>query len=161
MELCQPIVRPSAPRAWRCLLLAGFLLCGLVGCGGGNPADREPTEAELRRAIQDRVDIINHNIQEMRKAPVQEGDPISAMMRLTGEAVGDARVQIAGFRKLGAVPAVGKPGWMATYTIDIDVIGGSPFMNTQFLNSLGGTNNTARFIHDGETWIFIPPAEDQ
>ncbi len=134
-------------------LLVAFLLSS---CGGA----KGPSEAEVRQAVQDRLNNINSNVAAMSSTPIREGDPMSAMSRLMGAVVGDLQVNIAEFKLLGTQKAHDRPGWVCTYYCRLEMSGGNSPAAFNFLNSIGGENVTANFIQsDDGNWIMLPPEE--
>ncbi len=71
--------------------------------------------------------------------------------------MGNARLKIAAFKKLGAVPANGKPGFMCDYMLQLTMEGGNSPVLANFMNRFGGSIITARFVKTDGKWIWIPP----
>jgi hypothetical protein len=119
----------------------------------------EPTEAEMRQAIQDRIDGMNQNIAKMRNTRPEKGDAMGTLIALTGMAVGDTRYEIRAFQKLGAEKAQGKPGYVCDYVLQLRATGkrAAPLDN---IMRWGGDLCTARFVKNGDRWIWIAPGDE-
>ena len=114
----------------------------------------------MRQAIQDRFDMMNANIAKMRSTRPDKNDPMSGMFALVGMAVGDMRYEIRDFQKLGAEKAQGKPGYICDYLLQLRVVGqrAGPVDN---LLKWGGELCTARFVKNGDRWIWIAPGDER
>ncbi|HRQ87951.1 MAG TPA: hypothetical protein PLA50_04090 [Bacteroidia bacterium] len=119
----------------------------------------EPTEAEMREAIQRRIDQMNGNITGMSQIQPDPENPISALLALGGLVMGDARFRIGAFRKIGAAKAQGKPGYVCDYLLQLRMDGNAGAMMDSIMK-LGGEHCTARFVKTGGTWVWIAPGDE-
>jgi hypothetical protein len=119
----------------------------------------EPSEAEMRQAIQDRLDMMNANVAKMRSTRPQEGDPMSAILALTGAVMGDTHYEIGAFEKISAEKAAGKPGYMCDYMLQLRASGKSAVAVDKML-ALGGELCTARFVKTNDRWVWIPQKDE-
>ncbi len=138
------------PSLYTLLVLIFFALSGCFGSG-------EPSEKEMRSAYQARIDVINDNLESYKKEPLEEGNPLSALRRLTGELVGDARIKLVDFEKLSAVPAQGEPGYICDFIAIITMEGKiSAHPLVKELERYSGVPNQGRFIKTKRGWMYEP-----
>lgn len=123
-------------------------------------ATGEPSESEMRQAIQERIDMVNGNIARMRNTRPDKNDPIASLMALSGAAMGDTRYEIGAFRKIGAEKAQGKPGYMCDYMLQLRATGKSAGPLDGIMK-WGGSLNTARFVKNDGRWLWIAPGDEQ
>jgi len=114
----------------------------------------------MRQAIQDRIDMMNENIAKMRRTRPAKNDAMGAMIALAGMAMGDMRYEIRDFQKLDAEKAQGKPGYVCDYMLQLRVTGqrAGPVDN---ILKWGGELCTARFVKNGDHWVWIPPGDER
>ncbi len=125
-----------------------------------SPAESgEPTEDEMREAIQRRIDQMNGNITGMSQIQPDPENSISALLALGGLVMGDARFRIGVFRKIGAAKAQGKPGYVCDYLLQLRMDGNAGAMMDSIMK-LGGEHCTARFVKTGGTWVWIVPGDE-
>jgi hypothetical protein len=122
-------------------------------------ASGEPSEAEMRQAIQDRLDMMNENVAKLRNTRPQEGDPMSAILALTGAVMGDTHYEIGAFKKISAEKANGRPGYMCDYMLQLRASGKSAAAVDKML-ALGGELCTARFVKTNDRWVWIPQKDE-
>lgn len=68
------------------LVLIFLTLSGCFGTG-------EPSEKEMREAYQVKIDVINANLESFKNERLDKNNPLTALRRLTGEIMGDARIK--------------------------------------------------------------------
>src|SRR3954471_5467157 len=122
-------------------------------------ASGEPSEAEMRQAVQDRLDMMNENVAKLRNSRPQEGDPMSAILALTGAVMGDTHYEIGAFRKISAEKATGRPGYMCDYMLQLRASGKSAAAVDKML-AFGGELCTARFVKTNDRWVWIPQKDE-
>lgn len=123
-------------------------------------ASGEPTEAEMRQAIQNRIDSINQNLATMRNTRPDPNNPISGLMALGGMLLGDTKYYIGDFKKIGAEKAQGKPGYMCDYMLQLRV-DGETSAPVDSIMKFGGSLCTARFVKLDGAWVWIAPGDEK
>jgi hypothetical protein len=142
------------------IAVATLLVATLLAASGCSHKTGEPTEAEMRQAIQDRIDMVNENIAKMRNTQLDKNNPMSAIFAMAGAAIGDTRYVIGDFHKLSAQKAQDKPGYMCDYMLQLRATGRSAGLMDSIMK-WGGEVCTARFVKSGDHWVWIPPGDER
>jgi hypothetical protein len=137
----------------------GLLLVALIplSCSRG---PREPSEAEMRGAVQSYIDGINRNIEEMGKTPPDRNNPMSMIQSLGGAILKGSRLEIGAFKKLSAGRAPDGNGYIAFYDLQLRATGNAGSVWDSILRT-SGERCSARFINTDTGWIWIPPGQDR
>lgn len=114
----------------------------------------------MRQAVENRVAAVNENLANLRKVKPDKNDPMSSLMALSGALMGDSKLYVGAFQKLGAEKAQGKPGYMCDYMLQLRAEGGGGAMMDSMMR-LGGSLCTARFVNDNGVWVWITPNDER
>ncbi len=145
----------------RTRILAMAAALALAACGG---ASREPSEAQMRGAVEAKFAEANANFAATAQAcrsGAYQNDPMLAMQCLTlcgasgGESC-DLSFEITRFEKIACVPGSDQPGFVCDYEVGFAT--NSPFVSgsmAALMNANGPSQG--RFLRqDDGKWLMLP-----
>lgn len=139
-----------------------ILPCALPLLLAATPALAEPTEADMRRAIEQHAEAANEEnrrVQKLCEEGRYEQDPALAFQCLSqfigSGGQGAAQSELKSFRKLACAPAQGQPGYVCDYAFSIDT--NNPLLQQGYLADIMHSPGAGqgRFVPYQGEWLFL------
>ena len=146
---CQPTVTTTSitPRSWGRGVVIG-LACALAGMS----AWAEPTEKEMRAAVQAQFNNVTEGYKETmekcKNGSYNRNNPLDAMQCVSGAVMGDLVMTITTFRKIACEKAQGKAGYLCDYAMGY--VANNPVADPYTREPMA---YQARFVNQGSRWI--------
>lgn len=140
------------------VLAATGLILATLALSSCSRGPREPTEAEMRAAVQAYIDGVNRNIEKKQGSKLDRNDPLSPFDVMGAALLKGTKLSLVEFKKLSAGPAPDGNGYIAFYDIQIHATGNAGSMWNRFLKT--GSRCRARFIQTADGWVWIPPTQE-
>lgn len=122
-------------------------------------ASGEPTEAQMRFAIQSQVDLKNRKIEQISNTQLDKQNPMNLPMVLGGMFLKDTEVVLEYFRKIACEKSASRGGYVCDYSIKQKIKGGvSGGMMDSMMGEIGAGMadiETGRFIKTNEGWMLV------
>ncbi|WP_158861487.1 hypothetical protein [Lunatibacter salilacus] len=119
----------------------------------------EPTEEQMRFAIQMQVDFKNQELGNLANAEYDRDNPMSAFSALIGTFVKGTEHYLEYFRKIACEKSAGRGGYVCDYSLKRNVKGGvSGNMANSMISQLGAglaTIETGRFVKNEGIWMVV------
>ncbi|WP_339922772.1 hypothetical protein [uncultured Cyclobacterium sp.] len=122
-------------------------------------ASGEPTEAQMRFAIQSQVDLKNKKIEQISNTKLNKQNSMNLPLVLGGMFLKDAEVVLEYFRKITCEKSANRGGFVCDYSIKKSIKGG---VSGNMINSMMGDIGagmadieTGRFVKTDEGWMLV------
>ncbi|NHE55761.1 hypothetical protein [Cyclobacterium plantarum] len=123
----------------------------------------EPTEAQMRFAIQRQVDFKNQKLENLGNAELDSNNPLTAMPAIMGTFLKGTKQYLEYFRKIACKEAASKGGFYCDYSVKRNVRGG---MTGDMVNSMMrqfgtgmSTIENGRFVKVDGYWMLVEIVE--
>lgn len=119
----------------------------------------EPTEAQMRFAIQSQVDLKNKKIEQISNTKLNKQNSMNLPLVIGGMFLKDAEVVLEYFRKITCEKSANRGGFVCDYSIKKSIKGG---VSGNMINSMMGDIGagmadieTGRFVKTDEGWMLV------
>lgn len=149
----EPLARLGVGRAASCCVAWLCVAFCLSGCDPFQPSvelNVEPTEAEMRAAVQGYLDQINKSIEENRRIHLRD----NGSGNLPQDMLVESRVVVASFGKLTAAPAPDGLGYICTFDMTLAADGADTLTTQNLIKSMVKETFTGRFLKFDGDWIY-------